>query len=261
MNEQPIRFDDGAGYERLMGVWSRLAGAIFLDWVQPRHGLQWLDIGCGNGAFTELIVQRCAPAAVTGIEPSEGQLQFARARPGTPGVAYVQGGAMDLPFQDGTFDAAVMALVLFFVPDPERGVAEMVRVTRPGGVACAYNWDFPAGGFPLAPLGREMKEMGFPAQLPPSVDTACAERMRELWEGAGLVDVHTRSIEVQRTFTSFDELWETCLLSPSAGGVIRAQAPPVQAELKERVRAKSPPDAQGRVTWSGKANAVKGLKA
>jgi ubiquinone/menaquinone biosynthesis C-methylase UbiE len=260
MNETPIRFDDGAGYERLMGVWSRLAGAIFLDWVRAPQSLRWLDIGCGNGAFTELIVERCAPAAVTGIEPSEAQLQFARTRPGTQHVTYVQGGATELPFQDGTFDVGVMALVLFFVPDPEKGVAEMARVTRPGGMACAYNWDFPGGGFPFAPLGRVMKEMGFPPPLPPSVDTSRAERMRELWEGAGFTGVQTRSIEVQRTFASFEELWEICQLSPSAGNIIRAQGGDMQAQLKERLRAASPADAQGRITWTGKANAVKGTK-
>ena len=76
-----IRFDDGAAYERYMGVWSRIAGETFLDWLAPEPGLRWLDVGCGNGAFTELIVARCAPAAVDGIDPSEAQLAFARKRP------------------------------------------------------------------------------------------------------------------------------------------------------------------------------------
>jgi SAM-dependent methyltransferase len=80
MAEQQIRFDDGASYERMMGVWSRLAGNIFIDWLAPRSGLRWIDIGCGNGALTELLVDRCAPAEVQGIDPSEGQLAFARTR-------------------------------------------------------------------------------------------------------------------------------------------------------------------------------------
>ena len=63
MAEQQIRFDDGAAYERMMGTWSRLAGDIFLDWLAPRPGLRWIDIGCGSGAFTELLVERCAPYA------------------------------------------------------------------------------------------------------------------------------------------------------------------------------------------------------
>jgi ubiquinone/menaquinone biosynthesis C-methylase UbiE len=74
MAEQQIRFDDGAAYERMMGTWSRLAGDIFLDWLAPRPGLRWIDIGCGSGAFTELLVERCAPAKVQGIDPSEAQL-------------------------------------------------------------------------------------------------------------------------------------------------------------------------------------------
>ena len=72
MTDQPIRFDDGAAYEQMMGLWSRTAGDVFLDWLAPRSGLSWIDVGCGNGAFTELIVARCAPAEVHGIDPSEG---------------------------------------------------------------------------------------------------------------------------------------------------------------------------------------------
>jgi 2-polyprenyl-3-methyl-5-hydroxy-6-metoxy-1,4-benzoquinol methylase len=74
MTEPQIRFEDGAGYERMMGVWSRSAGQIFLDWLAPKPGLNWVDVGCGNGAFTELLVERCAPAEIEGIHPSEAQL-------------------------------------------------------------------------------------------------------------------------------------------------------------------------------------------
>src|SRR5208282_5224519 len=124
MTEQKIRFDDGAAYERFMGVWSRFAGEIFLDWLAPGPGLQWIDIGCGNGAFTELLVARCAPSEVQGIDPSEAQLAFAHTRPATRVAEFRQGEAMALPFSTDRFDAAIMALVIFFVPDPAKGVAE-----------------------------------------------------------------------------------------------------------------------------------------
>ena len=79
MAEQEIRFDDGAAYEQMMGIWSRIAGDVFLDWLAPRSGLSWIDVGCGNGAFTELIVARCAPAEVHGsIHPRGNSLLPAR---------------------------------------------------------------------------------------------------------------------------------------------------------------------------------------
>ena len=84
MAECQIRFNDGAAYERMMGTWSRIAGAIFIDWLAPPSGLRWIDVGCGNGAFSELLVERCAPAEVQGIDPSEAQLAFARTRPAAP---------------------------------------------------------------------------------------------------------------------------------------------------------------------------------
>jgi trans-aconitate methyltransferase len=77
----PIRFDDGAAYEQAMGVWSRFAGEVFLDWLAPPSGWRWIDVGCGSGAFTALLMQRCAPADAQGVDPSEAQLVFARERP------------------------------------------------------------------------------------------------------------------------------------------------------------------------------------
>src|SRR5262249_61134736 len=118
MPEQSIRFEDGDAYERGMSPWSQLAGQIFLDWLAPPAGLRWLDVGCGTGAFTELLVQRCAPVETQGIDPHEVQLAVARLRPGARGAVFLQGDAIALPFERGRFDAAVMALVLFFVPDP-----------------------------------------------------------------------------------------------------------------------------------------------
>ena len=91
MAGQQMRFGDGAAYERMMGTWSRLAGDVFINWLAPRPGQRWIDIGCGNGAFTELLVERCAPAEVHGVDPSEGQLAFARSRQYSVVVEFRQG--------------------------------------------------------------------------------------------------------------------------------------------------------------------------
>lgn len=168
MSDQQIVFDDGATYDRYMGRWSRIVGDVFLDWLAPGRGLRWLDVGCGNGAFTEMLFERCAPAAIDGVDPSEAQLAFARAQPAAKLAKFHQGDAMALPFPDDAFDAAVMPLVIFFVPDPAKGVAEMARVVRAGGIVAAYGWDLTGGGFPYTALQQEMRELGVTHGMPPS---------------------------------------------------------------------------------------------
>lgn len=140
MGEIQIRYDDGVAYDRMMGAWSRTAGEIFLDWLAPSCGLRWIDVGSGTGAFTELLVERFAPAQVEGVDPSDAQLSFARARPLGQIAKFQRGDALALRFPDETFDAAVMALVIFFVPDPVKGVGEMVRV-----VVRAAQWQLMSG--------------------------------------------------------------------------------------------------------------------
>src|SRR5262245_338551 len=128
MSESPKLFSDGQAYERLMGRWSQIAGRAFLEWLALPKGLRCLDVGCGNGAFTEVLVAHAAPAGVVGVDPSEGQLAFARTRPGTSGATFQTADAQALPFPDRSFDAALMALVISFVPDPAKAVREMARV-------------------------------------------------------------------------------------------------------------------------------------
>src|SRR5579859_5929830 len=112
-----------------MAPWSRSAGALFLDWLKARPGLAWADVGCGNGAFTEMILAKSSPASVCAIDPSEAQIAAARERLSTDRVELSLGDAMALPYEDGRFDVSVMALVLFFVPDAKRGAAELARVS------------------------------------------------------------------------------------------------------------------------------------
>jgi SAM-dependent methyltransferase len=258
MAEPQIRFEDGGAYERMMGVWSRLAGEIFLDWLAPRPGVRWIDIGCGTGAFSELLVERCAPAELHGIDPSDGQLAFARARPAARLAQFRQGNAMALPFPDDRFDGAVMALVIFFVPDPAKGVAEMVRVVEPGGTVATYAWDMLGGGFPAEPIHAEMRAMGLTPLLAPSAGVERIETLRELWSGAGLEAVETREITVSRTFLDFDDFWAINSRSANIGPIIAAMSPDETERLKAGVRERLPADDAGRIICTGRANAVKG---
>lgn len=256
-----FHFNDGAAYDRMMGVWSRSVGEIFLDWLAPRPGLSWVDVGCGSGAFSQLLADRCAPAAIQGIDPSEAQLAFALQRPVARLAEFRQGDAMALPYPNGAFDAAAMALVLAFVPEPAKGVAEMVRVVKPGGTVAAYMWDMPGGGAPFQPLFQALQAMGHTVPRPPSAAAAGLEPMRALWTEAGLEAVEGRVIEVQRSFPDFEDFWSmTTTGSGSLSEVFAALSPTDADALKVRVRARLLPDAEGRIAYSARANAIKGRK-
>lgn len=260
MSGDIVIFDDGTAYEQMMGTWSRLAGDVFVSWLAPEPGLRWIDIGCGNGAFTQLLVDRCTPSEVHGIDPSEGQLAFARARPASQLARFSTGDAMALPFPDNRFDAAVMALVIFYAPDPARAVSEMVRVVNPGGTVSTYIWDSLEGGSPSRPIQAEMQAMGVAPLIPRSLAASKMDALHTLWTQAGLDGIRSRKIVVTRDFDSFDDFWATSLLQPNTGKPVAAMTQIAQDQLKSRVRNRLPITSDGRVRCSGTANAITGRK-
>jgi ubiquinone/menaquinone biosynthesis C-methylase UbiE len=258
MDAPKILFDDGAAYEEFMGKWSRLAGDEFLRWLDPSPGWRWLDVGCGNGAFTEMLIERCAPAAVQGIDPSAEQIAYARKRMVRGTARFDVGDAMALPCADAEFDAAVMALVIFFVPDPAKSVAEMARVVGPGGSVSAYSWDIPGGGFPYQVLQDEMAKLATTPLWPPSVEASRMETKRSLWAGAGLTQIETREITVERTFADFESFWSIAQTGPRLAASLAAMPADDRRRLKDSLRARLPADAAGRVTDGARATAIKG---
>ena len=258
MSTPQIRFNDGAAYEEFMGTWSRLAGDAFLRWLDPARGWRWVDVGCGNGAFTQELVDRCAPLSVTGIDPSAEQVEYARRRLAGGAAEFDVGDAMALPYGNAAFDAAVMALVIFFVPDPAKSVAEMARVVRPGGSVSSYAWDILGGGFPFAAVQEEMAAFGSTPAWPPSLEASRMETMRELWTDAGLVEIETRVIGVERTFDDFDSFWKIAQTGPRLAASLAAMAADDRLLMRERLRARLAPDANGRITYGARANAIKG---
>jgi SAM-dependent methyltransferase len=169
-----------------------------------------------------------------------------------------KGDAMALPFAAGAFDIAVMALVIFFVPDPAKGVTEMVRVVAPGGEVAAYAWDMAGGGFPLQPVQTELQAMDFPAVRPPSADASKIDALQRLWKDAGLIDVETRRIDVQRGFVDFDDFWAASTLGSTIRPLVASMAPEHLVRLKDGVRARLKADGAGRIVYGAWANAIKG---
>ena len=259
MSGVTVVFDDGAAYEQGMGRWSLLVGATFLDWLAPQPGLRWLDVGCGSGAFAELLMQRCAPAELHGVDPSEAQIAYARQREGAGGATFHLGDAMALPFPDRRFDAVVMALVIAFVPDPAAAVGEMVRVAVPGATVATYMWDMLSeDGSPAHPIQAELRASGIVPALVPGAPASGMVALRSVWEAASLQAIETRAITVRRTFADFDTLWDAATkigtLRPILAGLSAADT----RRIKDGVRARLPADETGRIAYAARANAIKG---
>lgn len=252
---EEMRFEDGESYESMMGVWSALVGAPFLDWLNVPEGAKWADIGCGNGASTEVIVNNAKPVLVEAIDPSEAQLAYARKRHRAGVANFTLGSALDLPYADDTFDAAIMALVLFFVPDPPRGIAEMRRVVRGGGTVGAYAWDFEGGGFPYEDVHVALEQAGAEPLLPPHADVARLDALKHLWNEAGLADVETRAITASRTFPSFADYWATAASAPGIAPVLSRLTPNELDQVRQSVQETR---GSGDVEVHGRVHAVRG---
>ncbi len=261
MPEPSNDFSDGAAYENYMGRWSKMVGLQFLHWLDAPLKSKWIDVGCGNGAFTDEVINHCQPSSVTGIDPSEGQIQYARQRHQTGQADYHVGNAQNLPFADRSFDVATMALVIAFVPKPAKGVAELCRVTKPGGQVAAYMWDIPKG-LPGKPIIEILTELGVTPMLPASSAFSQVEPMRKLWIDAGLQKVESIQIRIPISFADFDEFkqWSSLPAGPLTKSIMSLSVK-AKEELYTRLEKTLPRAANGRIVYESFANAVKGICA
>jgi SAM-dependent methyltransferase len=254
----------GDKYEPYIGRWSRLVAREFLNWMAIPSGSTWLDVGCGTGALSQTILQFAEPAKVRGIDRSEGFVAFAQEHIQDDRVQFEVGDAMALAVDTGTFDAAVSGLVLNFIPQPERTVAEMSRVIRTGGVAAAYVWDYADrmqmirhffdAAIELDPKAVEVDEgPRFPICKP--------DVLARTFESVGLHRVEVRPIEIPTVFRDFDDYW-----SPFLGGqgpapsYVMSLSEEHRAALRERLRARLPFAADGSIHLVARAWAVRGYR-
>jgi SAM-dependent methyltransferase len=252
----------GDAYEQYVGRWSRPVAEAFLDWLKVAVGRRWLDVGCGTGALSATILRRAEPASVTGIDASEGFLSRARERLQDRRVAFDHGDAQALPYGEGQFDVAVSGLVLNFLPDQAKMVAEMRRVVRPGGPIALYVWDY----------GGKMELMRYFWDAAAALDPAAGSLdegarfpvcqpgpLAHLLRAAGLEAVETTAIEVPTVFADFDDYWSPFLggQGPAPGYCMSLPEEP-RARLRERLRQALPTDPAGRIALTARAWAVRG---
>ncbi|MDT4925100.1 MAG: hypothetical protein QOG01_2813 [Pseudonocardiales bacterium] len=226
-------------YARFMGRFSVPLADEFVTLVDPRPRRRALDVGCGPGALTALLVERLGASAVCAIDPSEPFVAAARAR--FPGVDVQQGAVEDLPYGDATFDVTLAQLVVHFMADPLAGVREMRRVTRPGGLLAASVWDDGGDRSPLSVFWRAAREMD-PTSPGESLLAGTAEgQLVDLFTAAGLEDVQQSVLTIRVGFTSFDEWWEPFTLGVGpAGAHVAGLDAPQRAELEQRCAAGLP---------------------
>ncbi len=254
----------GDAYEPYVGRWSRLVAREFLHWLAIAPSAHWLDVGCGTGALSQTILTNAAPALVHGIDPSEGYLTVAQQQVRDARARFEQGDARHLPVETATYDAVVSGLVLNFIPDVSAGLAEMVRVSKPGGTVAAYVWDYAGkielmryfwdAAVALKPEDRELDEgLRFPLCQP--------EPLRNVFTEAGIRDVEVQSIDVPTHFQNFNDYW-----SPFLGGQFPAPDYAIslseedRAALCERLRTTLPIEEDGSIRLIARAWAVRGRR-
>jgi ubiquinone/menaquinone biosynthesis C-methylase UbiE len=225
----------GVAYDRFMGRYSRPLAGLFADFLEVSRGQCAVDVGCGPGALTQPLVERLGADRVAAVDPSPPFVEACRER--FPDVDVRQGTAESLPFDDDTFDVAAACLVVHFMTDPVRGLAEMKRVTGPGGWVGATVWDLAGSRAPMAPLWAAVAEVA--PEHPDESDYQGGSRdsLVGILQAAALRDVEAVELAVTVTHPSFEEWWEPYLhgVGPS-GEAVAALAPDRRARLEETLR-------------------------
>jgi ubiquinone/menaquinone biosynthesis C-methylase UbiE len=133
-DRQRNMFEDAEAYERFMGRWSRLVAPRLVDFTGVPERGRMLDVGSGAGSLAFAIAERSGRAQVLGIDPSKEYVAYATSRNPFPDRAsFDVGDAQQLHFPDASFDASLSLLVFNFIPDPNKALSELRRVTKPGG--------------------------------------------------------------------------------------------------------------------------------
>lgn len=224
--------------------------------------LDWLDVGCGTGALTEVILQHAKPRSVKGTDPSTGFIEHAKAHISDPRATFEVADAQSLPVESARFGAAAAGLALNFVPKPSLAIREMVRAVRPGGVVAAYVWDY-AGKMELMryfwDAAVELDRAAFALDEGLRFPLCRPTPLTELFAQAGVRDVDVVPIDVPTRFRDFDDYWTPFLGGQApAPGYAMSLTEERRGALRERIRAKLAISGDGSINLIARAWAVRG---
>jgi SAM-dependent methyltransferase len=245
-----------------MGRWSRLVAQDFLGWLDVADGKRWLDVGCGTGALTETVLASAAPAALLGVDPSLGFVRHAVGQVSDPRAAFVVGDAQALPVADDSVEVVVSALMLNFVPDRPRALAEMRRAVTAGGVVAAYVWDYP-GGMQLMSYFWDAAAALDPAAVAlhegRRFDFCRPDPLRAEFVRAGLGAVEVEALVVPTTFSGFDEYWSGFLGGQGpAPAYAMSLGDAERSALQEALRSALPAEPDGSLHLTARAWGLRG---
>ena len=257
-------WSSGAAYEGYVGRWSRLVAAEFLDWLAVPPRRRWLDVGCGTAILTRTVLERCDPASVIGVDPSPGFLDHARSVVWDPRIVLAEGTAAATGVADASVDSVVSGLVLNFVPSVPDALAEAVRAVTPGGSVGAYVWDYAEGmqfmrRFWEAVVAQDPSTAArdeatrFPIAAPGALGDA--------FRSAGLGGVEVRGIEIPTHFADFDDFWTPFLRGTGpVPAYVASLDDGARDDLRERLRASLPTEADGSIRLTARAWAARGRR-
>ena len=259
-----LKFDTwekGDAYERYVGRWSRLVAHEFLDWLDLPTSLRWLDVGCGTGALTATIREKCQPTGLVGIDPSEDFLVKARTR--LAGHAtFCVANALDLPLRDSTVDVVVSGLVLNFIPNTALALAQMRRTAVASGTIAAYVWDYANkmelmryfwdAAVELSSAARELDEaIRFPLCHPDAMEAA--------FRDAGLSAIRVKPIDIATRFADFDDYWVPFLGGQGpAPAYVMSLDEASRNQLRDQIRQRLPTRSDGSISLIARAWAIQG---
>ena len=252
----------GDNYDAYMGRWSRQVAPLFLDWLGMSDNLDWLEVGCGTGALSAAILSRCRPKSLIAIDPSAGFVSRARANIPDGRARFEVGDAQALEVETASRDVVVSGLVLNFVPEKEKAIAEMKRVAGRGGTVGFYVWDYPGRGVEFMRAFWDAAT----ALDPGAVDLAENKRfpyctpdgLADLVSRAGLRPVECTPIVVDTVFRDFEDFWHPFTLGTGpAPGYCMSLASEARRRLRESLSDCLPRRQNGSILLKAKAWAVK----